>query len=153
MRIRNEMDFWSGVMFAGIGIAAMVIARGYGLGTLRAMGPGFFPTAVGAIMTFLGVIMALKALTPFTARSRIDRVGWRELGLLLLALGLFAFFLPRLGLVVSVALLVLTSLLANRGFRLVESVITTIGLVVLSWAIFALGLGVQVPVWPVWLGG
>ncbi|OWU84620.1 hypothetical protein ATO6_13255 [Oceanicola sp. 22II-s10i] len=148
MRIRNEKDFWSGVMFVTIGVATIVIARDYGMGTLRSMGPGWFPTAIGTIMALLGAVIALRSLGRSGGTERIERIGLRELLLLALSIALFAFLLPRLGMVISVAILSLVAIFADHGFRMIEAVIITVSLVLLSWLIFALGLSVQMPVWP-----
>ena len=38
--IRNPKDFWSGVLFIAFGLAAVIIARDYAMGTAGRMGPG-----------------------------------------------------------------------------------------------------------------
>ena len=38
--IRNPRDFWAGILFAAFGVAAIVIARDYSMGTAGRMGPG-----------------------------------------------------------------------------------------------------------------
>ena len=45
MRIRAPKDFWSGVMFCGFAVVAILAARGYSFGTAGKMGPGLFPAA------------------------------------------------------------------------------------------------------------
>lgn len=46
--IRSPRDFWAGVLYAGFGAAAVLIARDYGLGSSSRMGPGYFPRCWGA---------------------------------------------------------------------------------------------------------
>jgi hypothetical protein len=48
MRIRAPKDFWSGVMFCGFAVVAILAARGYSLGTAGKMGPGYFPLCSAA---------------------------------------------------------------------------------------------------------
>ena len=67
-----------------------------------------------------------------------------------LALVVFALTLERLGLVVAITLLTAIGSLAGRGLRVVETVVAGLVLIVLSWAIFIVGLGITVPVWPEW---
>ena len=62
MRIRSQKDFWCGVLFFAIGIAFMVIARNYRLGTAARMGPGFFPTLLGGLLAGLGLLLAVPAI-------------------------------------------------------------------------------------------
>ena len=43
------------MLFVAIGIAFMVLARQYRLGTAARMGPGFFPTLLGGLLAVLGL--------------------------------------------------------------------------------------------------
>jgi hypothetical protein len=36
------------------------------------------------------------------------------------------------------------------GIKVWEAVVAAVGLIILSWLIFILGLGLTIPVWPVW---
>ena len=59
--IRNPKDFWSGVLFVALGVAAIVIGSNYTLGTAARMGPGYFPRILGILLIVLGGILALRA--------------------------------------------------------------------------------------------
>ena len=50
MKIRNQRDFWSGVLFVITGVLFMILSRQYQFGTAAKMGPGYFPTVLGGIM-------------------------------------------------------------------------------------------------------
>jgi hypothetical protein len=50
-------DALAGIMFALFGAAAVVLARQYPRGTLARMGPGFFPTVLGAVLVALGLLL------------------------------------------------------------------------------------------------
>ena len=39
LALRNNKDFWAGLMFFGTGVGAMVVARQYPSGTALNMGP------------------------------------------------------------------------------------------------------------------
>lgn len=41
-----------------IGLVAISEGQRYGIGTLTRMGPGFFPVALGAVLIFLGILIA-----------------------------------------------------------------------------------------------
>lgn len=45
LELRNNKDFWAGMMFFGTGAGAMTVARHYPFGTTLNMGPGYFPKA------------------------------------------------------------------------------------------------------------
>ena len=52
--IRNPKDFYAGVLFMSFGLAALVIARSYPLGTAARMGPGYFPRVLGILLLGIG---------------------------------------------------------------------------------------------------
>ena len=51
---------------------------------------------------------------------------------------------------VSILLLIGIGALAARDLRPIETLVAALVLIVLSWAIFILGLGLTIPVWPEW---
>ena len=53
MKIKNEKDFWSGVMFLAFGLGFVVFARKYDMGTAARMGPAYFPTMLGGVLLLL----------------------------------------------------------------------------------------------------
>jgi len=152
MRIRNEENFWSGVMFVAIGAGFAAAAQRHSFGTLQALGPGWFPTVVGGSMVALGSALAVRAVGKSASRARISRIGWRGVIAVLGALILFSVALPYLGIVVSLALLVSGSTLGAHNVRFRDGAAATILLTVLGALIFVVALGVQVQVWPVFFG-
>ena len=54
-------DYYGGALMILIGLWAAIQGSTYTLGTLSRMGPGFFPTALGVILTLLGIAIALSA--------------------------------------------------------------------------------------------
>lgn len=62
----RHRDCIAGALVALIGAGAIVEGQSYGVGTLTAMGPGFFPVALGAGLVGLGV-PCLDAGTAITA--------------------------------------------------------------------------------------
>ena len=57
MHIRNQKDFWSGVMFAAFGLFFAGFGTRYTFGSAARMGPGYFPTVLGVILVVMGVGM------------------------------------------------------------------------------------------------
>ncbi|ODS98369.1 MAG: hypothetical protein ABS56_05445 [Lautropia sp. SCN 69-89] len=151
MRIRNQRDFWSGVMFLVLGVLFVIFSQAYQLGTPARMGPGFFPTMLGALMALLGLGIGWRALSRSSGKVELEPVGWRELFLILLAVGVFAAALSQLGMVVAITLLIAISALASHEFNWKETAISIVVLLVLSDLVFVRGLELQFPVWPVFL--
>lgn len=148
MRIRHQKDFWSGVMFLAVGLAFVGLARNYELGTAQRMGPGYFPTALGALLAVLGLIVAIKGLAREERGGDIDRFHFGPLAVVLGAVALFALLLRPAGLVAALTVLIGVSAYASHEFRLREVVPLAAFLVVLVLAVFIWGLGLVVPVWP-----
>ena len=63
-RARLSKDHYGGALLLALGVAAIAAGAGYPVGTLRQMGPGFFPVALGVLMALVGV--AVLATTPLT---------------------------------------------------------------------------------------
>lgn len=61
MRIRNGKDFWAGLMFAGFGLAFMLISYSYRMGSVARMGPGYFPAVLGGLLALLGAIVCIRS--------------------------------------------------------------------------------------------
>jgi len=144
--IRNPKDFWAGVLFIAFGLAAVIIARDYALGTAGRMGPGYFPRGLGIIMIALGLILSLRAV-----RMTGPRIQFGSFKPLLIVLGsviVFAMAAPRLGLIVATILLIVISSTASHEFRLKEALISSVALAAFTLAAFVYGLKLQLPTWP-----
>jgi len=60
--IKSPKDFWAGLMFIGIGAFFMIWAlTHYQMGTAVRMGPAYFPTLLGGLLAFLGVLVLLES--------------------------------------------------------------------------------------------
>ena len=151
MKLRNHQDFWSGVMFIVLGVLFIALSKQYQMGTAAKMGPGYFPTVLGGILAALGLMVSIGAFAKSNPETRLAKVGWRELFLVLLGVGLFAILLPKLGMVVSLWILIFISALASHEFNFKETFLSAIVLSVLAWGVFAKGLELQMAVWPKFL--
>jgi uncharacterized membrane protein YqjE len=148
--VRNPKDFWSGVLFISFGLAAIIVAREYPVGTAARMGPGYFPRGLGILMLVLGAILALRSLR--IAGTKIEFGSFKPLLIVLGSVVVFALFAPKLGLVVSTILLILMSSTADKEYRWKESMIAALVLAVFTIAAFSWGLKLQLPVWPAFVG-
>ena len=61
MKITNGKDFWAGSMFAGFGLAFMIVAQNYSMGTAVRMGPAYFPTMLGGMLAVLGGFILFRS--------------------------------------------------------------------------------------------
>jgi len=152
----------SGLMFAGIAILGLWLSRDYPIGTALRMGTGYVPRLLCWILLGLGCLILFQGLRdarPRGAQARnVDHVielqvgswGWRALICVTASLVVFALALETLGLVLSILLLTGVGAVATPSLKPLETFLAAIVLIVLSWSIFILGLGLTIPVWPEW---
>ena len=153
MKIKSQRDFWSGLMFISVGIAFAWGATNYSFGSSARPGPGFFPLGLGVLMALLGAIVLFKALTiEVEGGAPVGAFAWKPLVTILAAVVIFGFALPRLGMALTLPLLIVVSSLAGEEFRLKDALINSVVLTVGCWVIFIYGLKLTIPLWPVFLG-
>jgi Tripartite tricarboxylate transporter TctB family len=145
MRLRSPKDFWAGLIFVAIGVAFILLAQAYRLGTMHRMGPAMFPTVVGALLAGLGVIIALRSL--LVDGDPVPRFHARPIGVALAAIVLFGVVLQWLGLIAAVAALVLVGAYAARDVRPLENLALAAAMVLFSVAVFVWLLGLPLPLW------
>lgn len=137
--VADNADFWAGVMFVAFGLAAVWFSREYPMGSAMRMGPGYFPTYLGWLMTLIGTIVGVKGVL-----QPGERIGpWAFRPLLTLGVGVIVFGLAvePLGFVPALAILILLSALAGREFRPVEVALLIAVLVAGAVAVFIYGIG------------
>ncbi|MBO9688907.1 tripartite tricarboxylate transporter TctB family protein [Roseateles chitosanitabidus] len=155
MKIKSQRDFWSGLMFLVVGVAfAWASISNYSFGTSARPGPGYFPFGLGTLLALLGAVVAFKALTIESDDGQpIGDVAWRPLAIVVGAIVVFGFALPRLGMAVTLPLLITITSLAGDKVRWRDVLLSCVILTVGSWAVFIWGLNLVIPVWPTFLGG
>jgi hypothetical protein len=146
MRIRAPKDFWSGVMFCGFAVVAILAARGYSSGTAGKMGPGYFPLLLGGLLAALGAILIARSLV--LSGEPVARFHIVPLAVIATAVCLFGVMIEPLGLVLSLAVLTLLSARAGAQFRLLETVALAAALIVFSVGVFVYALGLPLNIWP-----
>lgn len=153
MKLKSQKDFWSGLMFTVAGIAFAWGATAYNFGSAARPGPGYFPFGLGVLLAILGAIVLLKSLTVDTPDGDpVEKFAWRPIIVITLSLVVFGFVLPKLGMIISLPLLVVMASFAGDEFHPVEVAINAAVLTVGSWLIFIKGLGLTIPLWPTILG-
>lgn len=148
--IRNPKDFWSGVIFIFVGVAAVVIGRDYSMGTAGRMGPAYFPTVLGGLLAVIGAIAVLRSLA--RTGSPVDRFAFKEIILILVSVILFGFLVRGAGLVVSIIVLVMLSGFASVKFKVAPYLALAVGMAVFSVLVFVKALGLPMPMFGPWLG-
>jgi hypothetical protein len=153
VRIKSQKDFWSGAMFVVVGIGFAVGATQYSFGSSARPGPGYFPFGLGILLALLGALVLFKALTIETeGGDPIGSIAWKPMALIVAAIVVAAVSLPRLGMVITLPLLIVVAALASDEFRWRDAAIMSVVLTLVSWGVFIKGLSLTVPVWPTIFG-
>ncbi|WP_417280904.1 tripartite tricarboxylate transporter TctB family protein [Celeribacter sp.] len=143
---RDIPDLVGGVLLAAIGLFVVFYTLAhYEIGSLRRMGPGFFPAVLGAALALLGGMVALPALA---RQGDAVQIAWKECLAVLAAILIFAAGLDRLGLVLVTLTSVLIASLAAPDRRVGWRIVLALVVTALSVAVFSFGLKMTVPLWP-----
>jgi drug/metabolite transporter (DMT)-like permease len=149
MQIKSQTDFWSGLMFIVVGVAFAIGAGAYSLGTSARPGPGYFPLGLGVLLAILGAITVFKALTIETeGGDKIGPFAWRPLLVILLAICVFGVALPRLGMIITIPLLIIITSFAGDEFGWKGVIAAAIVLTAFAWVVFVWGLKLTIPILP-----
>ncbi|GHU34930.1 hypothetical protein AGMMS50256_29310 [Betaproteobacteria bacterium] len=141
VELRNNKDFFTGLLFIAVGLTAMVISLSdYPLGTSLNMGPGYFPSLMGGILTAFGLYIMARGL--IKGEKIAGAWGIRPLILLNLGVMAFGFLIDRFGLAPSLVVLFFISALGGKEFKFKEVLILTVLMTVASWVLFIYGLGI-----------
>jgi hypothetical protein len=136
----ERKDFWSGLMLIAIGGGAVLMARNYQFGSSLRMGPGYFPTVLGALLVLFGVYFVGQGL-----RSGAEKLqgAWspRALIILPLSLVLFGLLIDRAGFIPAMLVLIVASASARSQFKLTEALLFAVGLTALCVVVFIWLLG------------
>lgn len=160
MNIKSQKDFFSGLMFMGVGVAFAWGATSYSVGTAARMGPGYLPLYLGVLMAILGAIITFKALVVETIDGdKIGKWAWKPLFFIIMANlvfgvllgGLPSIGLPAMGMVVAIYALTLIASMAEQNWKFKATFILATVLAAGSYVAFVIALKLQFQVWPEFL--
>ena len=149
MKIKSQRDFWSGLMFLLTGAGFAVGATNYSMGTSARPGAGYFPLILSTILAIMGAVVLFKALTIETEDGEpIGSIAWRPLIVIVVAITVFGILLPRLGMLITIPILILIVSFAGDEFGWIGVLVSCVVLTAFSWLIFIKGLGLTIPLLP-----
>jgi hypothetical protein len=152
VRIKNQKNYWAGLMFTVVGVAFALGALHYNFGSSARPGPGYFPFGLAILMALLGAFVLFESLTiEHDDSGRVGRFSWRPLLAILAAIVVFGATLVPLGLGLALPLLIIISSLAGDEFHWKDVLVNCIVLTIGSWAIFIVGLKLVIPLWPAFI--
>jgi hypothetical protein len=162
MNIKSQKDFFSGLLFMGVGAAFAWGSGNYSLGTGARMGPGYFPLMLGILMVVLGIVITFQSLVVETEDG--DKIGawaWKPLFFIIAANLLFGLMLgglpsakiPAMGLIAAIYALTFVASMGGEEFKVKEVLVLATVLAIMSYLAFIVLLKLQFPVWPTFITG
>lgn len=143
---RDWPDFFGGAILAAIGAGVAVwAALHYDMGTLRRMGPGFFPVVLGVVLSGLGLVVALPALGRSAVAPKIETSSAVAV---LAAILIFAFGLSRLGLAGATMVTVLVATIPAPRKGWIWRIVLATAVTAITVLVFSFGLRMTLPLWP-----
>ena len=139
LTLRSNKDFWAGLMFAGTGAGAMIVARTYPVGTTLRMGPGYFPSLLGLILICFGLYIMVRGLR----KGEMIKGHWSIRALIILPLSVVAFgvTMELAGFIPALFAGIFVSAVSGREFKFKEVLLLAVLLTALSVSLFIWGLG------------
>ncbi|KAF0810177.1 small permease of tripartite tricarboxylate transporter [Alcanivorax sp. S71-1-4] len=139
MKKLNLVELSGALCVLLLGVAVIVIARDYPMGSLSRMGTGYFPMILGALLLIIGVILVFEV-----ARSTervVVRIPFRPILMIGLGIITFAFLVERAGLVPATWALVVLGSLAESPFRPVTVLCIAAAMSLIGVLLFVKALG------------
>ena len=137
-------DLWSGLMFAGFGVLALVMGSKLAIGTAIRMGPGYVPRMLSYILIGLGLAIVARSL--ISPGETIERLRWKPVTMITIGVVVFALLFERAGLAPALVCLIFLAALGGQEFKLVETILACIVLTALCVVIFKLGLSMNISI-------
>lgn len=138
---RNWHEILAGLVWVAIGIASVVIARGYDFGTITRMGPGFVPTMLGILLILFGLVAAWQGRV--LPKVPLD-IRLRPFAFIIGGIIVWVLLIDRAGFVPSTMALILISAQAEREITWIEAISLAAGMTVVGYLIFIRGIGIPI---------
>jgi len=149
MKICNKKNFVSGILFFALGVFFVVVARKYDFGSLREIGPGFFPVILGIILILLSAAILFFSISVKGTAENLNPWHWKPVIVLSLSILVFLVLIPNFGFIIAVfSLLLISSFAYHEKRKLVELFLLTIGLTILAVIVFIIGLKLPIDLVP-----
>ncbi len=141
--LNRKADIEAGLFFTLFGALTAGLSLQYQMGTVAAMGPGFFPFLLGVLLAVIGLIIFAKGLL---ARGEVVRTLplWPAI-LITASLLVFAFLVLTAGLAAAVTAQVVVALRASEHFTWKRALALSAALLIFCYVVFVHFLGISVP--------
>jgi hypothetical protein len=149
--IRSPKDFAAGLIYLSIGLIAIYLGRELPMGTAIKMGPAYFPTVLGGLLSLIGVISLVRSF--LQKGEPIPAFAWKPLLLITVATVVFGLLLRGAGFVIALPLFIIITAYASVSFRWIPTLVIAAIATFVCALVFVKGLGVPMPLVGRWLSG
>jgi hypothetical protein len=149
--IKNQKDFFAGLLFAAFGAFFTFFAMQYPMRSAANPGPGYFPFYLGMLLIILGAIVVLSALSSKASTEKVDRFDFRVLLLVLGSVVAFGVLLQPMGLILTLLAVIAISSLASHEFSWKAGLLNAAVLIALCVIVFVWALKLQFQLWPTFI--
>jgi len=145
LKNKNPQDFWCAILFVALGALAIYLSRDYKMGDALNMGPGYFPTWLGAIMIGFGVVIGGQSFRiegDEAERQALRDWAFRPWLVLPGTLAVYALLMDAdVGFVPSLIVLIIGCALAHKDVHWRETILLSVFVTAGAVAIFSYGIG------------
>ncbi len=144
LRVNGPKDLLAGLIFIVFGLATFWKSHDYEVGSALEMGPGYFPAAMGVVLTILGIAAIARGLTLKVA----DPITPHKLEPLLLIFGgiiAFSLLIETTGLLIAAAVLIAMACYRRLRSNPLEVLAIYVGLTGFSAFLFVYLFEMQLP--------
>lgn len=143
-------EILAGSFFLFTSLAFFLLGKNLELGSLRSMGPGFFPMIVTGILALLGMITIAAGLRADKGTGKIDLASLRPLACIFASPALFAILMEPFGLAPSLILSVWLATAGGKPWKPVKSLLLSVVVTAFCYLVFVIALGMPIPLfsWP-----
>ena len=153
----TRKDYYAGALCILFGLAVILVARSYRVGTLLDMGPGYFPMVLGGLMMFMGVLII--GTTVFVGPEPEDPFDqhmpatpdWRGCIAIVASVVLFIVMANWFGMAPAIFVSVFAAAMGDRTSTFRTAAILAACVTVFGVVLFSHFLKVSMPVF-LWLG-
>jgi hypothetical protein len=151
---KYKKDYYGGLLMVLIGLGSIYGGMSYQIGSLSHMGPGFFPAAVGALLVFTGILIAIggktgdKETEGGTVVPSPHPTGMPDMrGAICIIVGVLAFIIIGQygGLLPATFAITFISALGDRKNTVKQAFVLSFGMVVIAVVVFWWALQLQLP--------
>ncbi len=147
---KDLRDFWAGLLYLIIGVAALYMAGDYEMGTAISMGPGYFPKVLSGLLVLIGAISLIRSF--MVEGEPLQGFAFSKIIFVTLSIVAFALLVEGAGLAIAVIAVFFISALASKFFNWKFTLGIALGAAVFCSLVFVKGLGIPLPIFGSWFG-